>query len=272
LPSTENVFCGHACVVKTAGSPEKRAIAPERAVVMAVCSDPTSRNRSRTRPDSIYVRQPTNRMGVMWIARNSLHQAANKGAEIGKTADGGLDAATLTILAGIVTGQTEVISVSRTDYDIRSALELGDEFGFQPVIYGGDEVYRIVDEFASSGARLAYTALTTNANPRSLRGDESTELRWNVPGVLQRAGIEFCLAGDSLLEKARFAVRFGLSPEVALEAITLRPARMLGLQESIGSIKVGKEADLVALSGDPLQPTSAVTWTMVHGKLVFCPD
>jgi imidazolonepropionase-like amidohydrolase len=78
---------------------------------------------------------------------------------------------------------------------------------------------------------------------------------------------DFCLAGDALLDQARFAVRFGLEPQRALEAITIGPAKMLGQAEHIGSLTEGKHADLVALSGDPLKPTSAVSWTMVNGKI-----
>lgn len=261
LPATESVFSGFACVLKTAGPVEQRIIADQHAVVLAISSDPTSRNRSRSRPDSIYVRQPTNRMGVVWIIRNNLHQAQQ-----GITADG-LDPQTSKIMQGIVDGSRSVLSVSRTDFDIRSAIELGDTYGFQPTIYGGDEVYRMLDEFKASGRSLVYTALTVNAAGRSLRGNEGTELRWNVPGVLHAAEIPFCLAGDNLIDQARFAVRFGLPAEQALAAITLRPAEILGLQQQLGSITKGKAADLVALNGDPLQPTSHIQWTMVGGAI-----
>ena len=259
LPDTESVFCGFSCIVKTTGNPEERTLSTQDSVAIAVSSDPTSRNRSRTRPDSIYVRQPTNRMGVVWIIRNALHQSRVGGKILGA------DPNTTSILKSIVDGEQKVLSISRADFDIRSALELGELYGFQPTIYGGDEVYRMVDDFAASKASLVFTALTsTTAN---LRGNEGTELRWNVPGKLAEADISFCLGGNDLLEQARFAVRFGLSPEIALRSITLSPAEILGQQESIGSIEVGKDADLVALSGNPLQPTSAITWTMVNGKI-----
>lgn len=261
LPETESVFSGFACVLKTAGEEEQRVLNAEQGVVLAISSDPTSRNRSRSRPDSIYVRQPTNRMGVVWIIRNTLHQT-----QLGNASDA-LDPKTTKILQGILDGSHPVLSVSRTDYDIRSALELGSNYGFLPSVYGGDEVYRMVDEFKASGAQLAYTALTTNSAGRSLRGDEGTELRWNVPGKLHAAGVSFCLAGDNLLDQAQFAVRFGLPREAALAAITLKPAEFLKLGGQLGSITAGKQADLIALSGDPLQPTSTVKWTMVGGKI-----
>lgn len=261
LPETQSVFSGFACVVKTSGQAAQRLLSAEQGVVLAVSSDPTSRNRSRSRPDSIYVRQPTNRMGVVWIIRSTLHRT-----QLGQTSDA-LAPETTSILQGILDGSRSVLSVSRMDYDIRSALELGETYGFLPTIYGGDEVYKMVDEFKASKAKLVYTALTTNSSDRSLRGSEGTQLRWNVAGKLHSEGIPFCLAGNNLLDQARFAVRFGLPKSEALAAITLKPAEILNMDQRFGSITEGKDADLVALSGDPLQPTSSVVWTMVGGKI-----
>ncbi len=259
VPGTDSVFAGQACVVKTAGPISTRTIEPASALVIAMNSDPTSRNRSRSRPDSIYVRQPTNRMGVVWIVRSTLHRLKN-GEPISE-----LDPSAAPLLSNMLAGKVPVASVSRTDFDIRASLDLGDEFGFDPIIYGGDEVYRILDEFKERGGRIVYTALATSTS--SLRGSEGTALRWNVPGKLLESGTEFCLAGNALLDQARFAVRFGLEPQVALEAITIRPAKMIGQADHIGSLTEGKHADLVGLSGDPLKPTSAVTWTMVNGTI-----
>lgn len=262
MPATESVFAGFACLVKTAGdSTAARVLNREQGVVLAMSSDPTSRNRSRTRPDSIFVRQPTNRMGVVWIIRNALHQA-NQG-EAAKR----LDPRSREVLAGMVAGSRPVLSVSRTDFDIRAAMDLGNEFGFKPVIYGGDEVYRMVDEFRGFDTGLVYTAMTAGTSRAALRGPEGTDRRWNVPGLLRDAGVTFCLGGDSLLDQARFAVRYGLSDADALQAITLAPARFLAASDRLGSIETGKDADLVALSGPPMQATSAVLWTMVNGQI-----
>ncbi len=259
LPGTESVFAGMACIVKTAGESLTRTLQPASSLVIAMSSDPTSRNRSRSRPDSIYVRQPTNRMGVVWIVRSTLHRLTH-GEPVAE-----LDPTAHPLLIDMLAGKLPVASVSRTEFDIRAALDLGDEFGFKPIIYGGDEVYRIIDEFKERDAFLVYTSLA--AATSSLRGPEGTELRWNVPGKLVETETDFCLAGDALLDQARFAVRFGLEPQRALEAITMGPAKMLGQAEHIGSLSEGKHADLVALSGDPLKPTSAVSWTMVNGKI-----
>ena len=205
------------------------------------------------------MRQPTNRMGVVWIVRSSLNRIRSGG-----TVDGA-DPMSTALLKEILSGKKKTLAVSRTDFDIRSALDLGDEFGFKPIIYGGDEVYRILDEFKKRDGTIVYTALAKSA--ASSRGSEGTALRWNVPGKMIDAKVPFCLAGEALLDQARFAFRFGLTPEQALAAITLRPAEILGLSDRIGSIATEKDADLIALSGDPLQPTSGISWTMVGGKI-----
>jgi len=259
IPATESVFSGLACIVKTAGDLAGRTIASSGTAVLAVSSDPTSRNRARARPDGIYMRQPTNRMGVVWIIRSSMNRVRSGGNVAGA------DPLSTDLLKEVLQGKRKSLAVSRTDFDIRSALDVGDEFGFKPIIYGGDEVYRILDEFKKRDGQVVYTALARSA--ATSRGSEGTALRWNVPGKLIEAQIPFCLAGEALLDQARFACRFGLLHEQAIAAITSRPAEMLGLSDRIGTIAMEKDADLVALNGDPLQPTSGILWTMVSGKI-----
>ncbi len=262
LPGTNNVFCGGSAIVKTAGQSEsKRLINDFAGQVLAVCSDPVNGNSSRGRPDSIYNRQPTNRMGVIWILRSQMQKAKN-------STD--LKAATPQIqaIAEMFQNQRPIFSVSRTNHDLLSVITLQNEFNFRSTIIGGDESYWVLDDLAKSKMPIIYTALTTG----TVVGDERTSLRWNVPGKLETAGIEFALAGGRLLEKARFAVKFGASPDRALAAITQTPAKLLGIADRVGGVAVGMDADLIGLSGDPLSFTSDCQWTMVDGQLVTGDD
>jgi imidazolonepropionase-like amidohydrolase len=259
VPAAESVFSGLTCIVKTAGNAGERTVAASGSAVLAVSSDPTSRNRARSRPDGIYMRQPTNRMGVIWIIRSSFNRIRSGGTVAGA------DPMSTELLKETLDGKRQSLAISRTDFDIRSALDLGDEFGFKPIIYGGDEVYRIIEEFKKRDGKVVYTALAQSAT--TSRGTEGTALRWNVPGKLIEANVPFCLAGESLLDQARFAHRFGLTAQEALAAITSRPADILGISNRVGSIEAEKDADLVAFSGDPLQPTSRINWTMISGKI-----
>jgi imidazolonepropionase-like amidohydrolase len=77
----------------------------------------------------------------------------------------------------------------------------------------------------------------------------------------------FALSGGRLLEQAQFAVRFGLPVNVALESVTIAPAKILGLENRVGAVVPGRDADLVALSGEPLEVATSIRWVMVNGKI-----
>ena len=78
-------------------------------------------------------------------------------------------------------------------------------------------------------------------------------------------------AASSLGRQAGFAIRGGLPFEDALAAVTITPARMLGIDGRVGSIEVGKDADLVLWSGKPFEASSAVIGVIVDGRLVLDP-
>lgn len=260
MPGTDNVISGLACVAKTAGADtsleanNKRLLVAQSGLALAVCSDPTGGNRSRTRPDSIYVRQPTNRMGVVWIIRARL-QDARQPAE---------DDATSQRLHPVLTGKLPVFGVSRTAYDIETLFTLGAEFGFKPILFGGHEAYRKIDLLTAEQTPVVYTAPLGGAT----RGEERTELFWNTPAMLDEAGIAVSLGGGDLLERARFARRNGMNEDSALAAITSRPADLLGVGDRVGRIAADYDADLIALDGDPLDFTSKIQWVMVDGQLL----
>ena len=94
--------------------------------------------------------------------------------------------------------------------------------------------------------------------------------------ILDKAGVKIALISDDPVQDSRLllrtgglAVRGGLSTESALRALTLTPAEMIGLSDRIGSLEVGKEADLVVLSGPPLSTWSLVQQTWNNGAVVF---
>jgi len=267
VPDTQSVVAGFTCVVKTAGESEQRWIARQGGLMLAMCNDPTSGNSSRSRPDSLYVRQPTNRMGVVWILRSRFHAALRSQSaeafEDSEAGNGGTARSAADVsLADLVSGKFPAYTVSRTGHDIETLLRISDEFSFQPILVGGDEAYKVLDVLAQREVDVIFTALSTG-----MTGTERTELNWNTPARMAESGIGFALAGDRLLEQASFAVRFGVDPQQALAAITSQPARILGLQDRIGSLEVGRDADMVALRGEPWQVTSAIQWVMIDGQI-----
>ncbi|XZE44594.1 amidohydrolase family protein [Pirellulaceae bacterium SH467] len=269
VPGTQSVFAGVSCLVKTAGNPSDSNVPylmkKESGLTIALCTDPTGRNQSRGRPDTVFMRQPTNRMGVVWILRSLFQKALEA-----KTTDE-LDEKKMAILRKALDQSLPLYSVSRTEVDIQSCFTLQNEFGVQPIIIGGDEAYRLIDTITERKPKIIFTGLTTSSRVSGLRGEEGTARRWNVLGQLDAAGATYCLAGDQLLEQARFAHRFGLSRDAALRSITLNPASILKIDSDVGSLRQGKSADLLALDADPLEFRAAVQWVMVEGKVLSQP-
>jgi imidazolonepropionase-like amidohydrolase len=248
-PGTDGVIAGLSCAVKTAGA--RRALRDETGLVITMASDPAAGNTARQRPDSIYVRQPTNRMGVVWLLRSTLDQAARqKGPE-------------LAVVREALAGRRRTYAVSRTDNDLLSLLRIAKEFKFTPTVIGGHEAYKVRQELAAAKVPVILAPLTTSP---SGAGPEGSEVVWNSPALLHKAGVPVALSGGRLLDQARFAVRYGLPPEAALEAITRTPARLLGLEGRVGTLEAGRDADLLALDGDPLELTTSIKWVLVDGN------
>ncbi|HLN31168.1 MAG TPA: amidohydrolase family protein [Gemmataceae bacterium] len=249
-PGTDGVFAGLSCVLKTAG--ERRVLVQENGLVITMASDPANGNSSRGRPDSIYVRQPTNRMGVVWLLRSTF-DAANRG----KSSE-------LQVVREALAGKRRIYAVSRTENDLLSLLRIAKEFQFTPTLIGGHEAHKIRKELAAAKVPVILGPLTSFAG---LVGTEDSEIVWNQPSLLQKAGIPFALSGGALLDQARFAVRYGLPADAALQAITRTPARLLGVDNRVGTLEPGHDADMIALDGDPLELTTSLKWVLVDGKL-----
>jgi imidazolonepropionase-like amidohydrolase len=106
--------------------------------------------------------------------------------------------------------------------------------------------------------------------------EEILRMRMDAPALLERAGVAVSINTDDwitdsrlLLRTAAMAVRSGMTREGALRAVTIVPARQLGLDGRVGSIEAGKDADLVVLSGDPFAVRTQVLETWVEGHQVY---
>ena len=155
--------------------------------------------------------------------------------------------------------------------DIMTALRLQKEFGFRIVLQHVSEAWKVADEIAK--AKAPSSIIMIDAPGGKL---ETMEVHFKNGAALEKAG---ALAGfhtddgitDSrwFLRSGGMAVRAGMSREKALYGFTMAGAIMLDMQDRIGSLEPGKDADFIVLSGDPLSVYTKVLQTWVEGKKVF---
>jgi imidazolonepropionase-like amidohydrolase len=155
--------------------------------------------------------------------------------------------------------------------DIMTVLRLQKEFGFRVVLHHVSEGYKVADEIARSGVGSSIIILDSPG------GKLETQDYSPVTGtVLDKAGALFGYHTDDyitdsrlFLRSAGIAARHNLPRDRALYAMTMANARLLDLQDRIGSLEAGKDADFIILSGDPLSVYTLVLETYVEGVRVF---
>jgi imidazolonepropionase-like amidohydrolase len=155
--------------------------------------------------------------------------------------------------------------------DIATALRIAAEFGYDLVLDHGTEAYLIADKVAAAGVPVVIGPLLTARSKVELRNRSIAS-----PGLLASAGVIIAITTDHpvvpihfLVHSATFAVREGLDPAQALRAITINPARIMGVDGRLGSIEPGKDADLVIWSGDPLDVMSRAERAFIGGAQVY---
>jgi imidazolonepropionase-like amidohydrolase len=155
--------------------------------------------------------------------------------------------------------------------DILTVLRLKEEFGFRVVLHHVSEAWKVADEIAAAGVPASIIILDSPGGKL-----EAVEIRWGSGAALAQSGADVAYHTDDsitesrlFLRSAALGVRAGLDRDKALEALTLAGARMLDMDDRIGSLEPGKDADFIVLTGDPLSVYSRVEQTWVEGEKLF---
>ncbi len=154
--------------------------------------------------------------------------------------------------------------------DIMTVLRLRDEFGFGLVLEHGTEAWKVADELVKRGVAVSCGPLMTARSKVELK-----ERSFRTPGLLVQAGVKISIMTDHpvvpiqhLVTQVCIAVREGMDAREALKAVTINAAEILGVEARVGSLTVGKDANIVVRDRHPLELDSLVEQVLMDGKVV----
>lgn len=269
-PGSGNVIGGQSAVLKLRGG----------TVDDMVILFPADMKMALGRKDSYASKgvMPTTKMGAAYLARKALIEAAEYGgaleryekakAKDPKAAPPSRDLGKEALLKVVRREIPVHIHVHSSD-EIMTAVRLGEEFGFLRLSLGhATDAYKVAGELARRGVIVV-------VGPQMTVYDDDERLV-NLAGYLSDKGVHVDIMSDAdvvqqsfLRYQAAVAVKYGMDPGQALRAITLNPAKTMGLESRIGSLEPGKDADLVVFDGDPFDVATRTLTVFIDGRIVY---
>jgi imidazolonepropionase-like amidohydrolase len=175
----------------------------------------------------------------------------------------------LEAIAAVLDGKKALLITADRAQDIANALRLADEFKIPIWLDSAAEAHELIPEIKKAQVPILLHPTMARAS------GERESLTFRSAAILKENGIPFAIQGgyESYVPKARvilfeaaIAAAHGLSRDAAIEAITLSPAKILGIADRLGSIEVGKDADLALYDGDPLEYTTHCIGVVIDGR------
>ena len=170
-----------------------------------------------------------------------------------------------------VRGEQPVIFRADREAEIRGAIRFAEEMKLKPIILGGNDAWKVASLLKEKNVPVILTGIFS-LPPRE---DDAYDSLYENPAKLQQAGVRFCIStGDAgpevrnLAQYAGMAAAFGLSKADAVKSVTLYPAQILNVADRLGSIEVGKMANLVVTDGDLLEVRTHIKYLLIDGRPV----
>jgi imidazolonepropionase-like amidohydrolase len=276
-PADASILGGQGAVVKTAGSNIESVVVREPAAMdMTLGTPPKRAGRARNH-------DPYTRMAEVAMLRQLFIKAQeyqrDKSQNPSKPRDLAMEALNL-LLTRKIPGRIQANSAT----DIRSAIRLSKEFGFDLIVDGGAAAPALQDELAAGKIPVVLGQMSHPyvSNEEIPDPDDYPPLDERTPAKLKAAQIPFAIAsfgrafgtlapagpGKWLLPDASIAAGYGLTDDDVLRAVTLSPAQILGVADRVGTLEPGKDADVLVLDGNPLSIRTWVERVYVNGELV----
>ena len=264
MPGSANVIGGEMAVIKTAGQTIDEMIIKQPSGMKAAFGE----NPKRIHGDQ--GKLPITRMGIASLFREQFIQAQTYLQKIEKGGEVERDLK-MENLSKVLKKEIPIRAHAHRADNIMTVIRLAKEFDFDYTIEHCTEGHHIAKYIAENGVRVSVGPTMSSRSKVEL-----ADKGWHTLLALRDAGVSFSITTDHpvigiehLMTSAILAVKHGLDESTALQAITLNAAKHLGIEDRVGSIEAGKDADLVIWSGDPFDLRENVELTMINGEIVF---
>ncbi len=265
-PGSANVLGGTFTAIKTVGRRvEDMIVKAEVAMKCAFGENPKRCYRDKC---------DSTRMSTAAILRNALASAADykarKDAAQGDAAKMPKYDMKMEALLPVLEKKIPLKAHAHQANDFFTALRIAHEFGVNITLEHVTEGHLVPEELAEEHVPLAVGPSLTHASKFELQNKS-----WETPGVLASAGCDVSIITDSTVIPQQYlplcagmAVKAGMDPFDALKAITINPAKHIGIADRVGSLEAGKDADVVITAGCPFEVFTEVKAVLIDGKLV----
>ena len=266
-PGSANVLGGTFTAIKTVGKRVDKMIV-KKEVAMKCAFGENPKRVYNNKSDSC-------RMTTAAVLRDALNKAVRYGKKLEAAGDDVMKQppfdAKMEALLPVVRGEMPLKAHAHQADDIFTAIRIAEEFGVKLTLEHVTEGHLIVEELAETGYPMAVGPTMTHASKVELKNKS-----WTTPGVLAKAGCQVSIITDNsvicqehLPLCAGLAVKAGMDSFQALQAITINPAKHIGIEDRVGSLEVGKDADIVITNGNPFEVSTEICRVLIDGKTIY---
>lgn len=265
-PGSANVLGGTFCAVKTHGNCVDDMIVRDP-VAMKCAFGENPKRCYKDKGDSTRMTTAAKMREMLFKAREYMEKKETAGDDASKRPAFDMK---MEALIPVMKGQMPLKAHAHRADDICTAMRIAKEFGVKMTLEHCTEGHLIVDEIVRSGFPAAVGPTLSHASKLELANKT-----FETPGILAKAGVQVSIITDACVIPQQYlslcaglAVQAGMDPFQALQAITINPAKHLGIEDRVGSLEVGKDADVVIADGDPMVSSTSVIAVVMNGEKV----
>ncbi|MGP1347768.1 MAG: amidohydrolase family protein [Phycisphaerales bacterium] len=281
-PDSAAVIGPVGAIVRTAGPIRSRIVDPEAAVQAHISTDTYAFGLGNQQPFGRFIttrtRRPTTRMGMTWVFRKAMYDAMRHAEGLEIVGSDQAPAAALDALKPVIDGQRPLRLLARDNNDIETALRLSEEFGVRFTLVEGTEAFDMLEQLKAHEVQVILGPISDGPTGLRQRSNDKQRHKLTTIKALFDAGFEPALSAidlrdeDGLARQAMYAIRQGLTTEQALRAVTINPARALGIDDEVGTLEVGKRGDVVVWNGPAFDAMSSPAIVISGGRIVHRAD